>query len=371
MLETPVRVLQVLTVPFKKNGITRCVMNYVSRFEATRVRCDLVAPNEPDAASARLIERTGGQVFVVRHRNSDPLGYIQQLSLIVSERREQIVHAHGNSATLALEMLAAKLGGAKIRIPHSHNTTCKMKLADQALRGIFRRNYTNAMACGEAAGQWLFGDKPFTVLRNAVPVEQFHFDGNSRAFARGEYGIERDAFAVCHVGTFNEQKNQRFLIEAFALLLKTRPDSVLLLAGEGDLEPACRQQAKALGVENSVRFLGSLQDVSAVLSASDVFALPSLHEGLPLTLVEAQCAGLPCVASAFVTQEAKLTNLVSFCGIEQAEAFAEALASVQAVDREKASDEAIERVRAAGYDVTSNAETLVKWYEALIREAKV
>ena len=370
MLETPVRVLQVLTVPFKQNGITRCVMNYVSRFEATRVRCDLVAPNEPDEESAKLIERTGGQVFVVRHRNSDPLGYIHQLSLIVSERNEQIVHAHGNSATLAFEMIAAKLGGAKIRIPHSHNTTCKMKLADKALRGMFRRNYTNAMACGEAAGRWLFGDKPFTVLLNAIPAEHFHFDGNKRAFARGEYGVSEDAFVVCHVGTFNEQKNQRFLIEAFALLLKRKPDSVLMLVGEGDLEAVCRERAKALGIEEQVKFLGSLADVSSVLSAADVFALPSLHEGLPLTLIEAQCAGLPCVASVFVTRESKLTNLVSFSGIDRAESFAEALASVEAVNREQASDEAIAQIRAAGYDVTNNAETLIKWYETLIREAK-
>ena len=226
MLETPVRVLQVLTVPFKQNGITRCVMNYVSRFEATRVRCDLVAPNAPDEESAKLIERTGGQVFVLRHRNADPLSYIHQLSLIVSERNEQIVHAHGNSATLAFEMMAAKLGGAKIRIPHSHNTTCKMKLADKALRGLFRHSYTDAMACGEAAGEWLFEEKPFTVLHNAIAAEHFHFDANKRAFARGEYGIPEDAFAVCHVGTFNEQKNQRFLIEAFALLLKSKPESV-------------------------------------------------------------------------------------------------------------------------------------------------
>lgn len=345
-------------------------MNYVSRFEATRVRCDLVAPNAPDEESVKLIERTGGQVFVLRHRNADPLGYIQQLSLIVSERNEQIVHAHGNSATLALEMLAAKIGGAKIRIPHSHNTTCKMKLADKALRGMFRRNYTNAMACGEAAGQWLFGDKPFTVLYNAIPVEHFHFDGNKRAFARGEYGIPEDAFAVCHVGTFNEQKNQRFLIEAFALLLKNKPDSVLMLIGEGDLQPACRERAKALGIESRVLFSGTLADVSAALSAADVFALPSLHEGLPLTLVEAQCAGLPCVASTFVTRESKLTNLVSFCGIDRAEIFAEALADVGTTDREQASDEAIAEVRAAGYDVTANAETLVKWYETLILEAK-
>lgn len=370
MLETPVRVLQVLTVPFKQNGITRCVMNYVSRFEATRVRCDLVAPNAPDEESAELIERTGGQVFVLRHRNADPLNYIHQLSLIVSERTEQIVHAHGNSATLAFEMMAAKLGGAKIRIPHSHNTTCKMKLADKALRGLFRHNYTDAMACGEAAGEWLFEEKPFTVLHNAIAAEHFHFDGNKRAFARGEYGIPEDAFAVCHVGTFNEQKNQRFLIEAFALLLKNRPESVLMLVGEGDLEHACRERAKALGIEEKVKFLGSLPDVSAALSAADVFALPSLHEGLPLTLVEAQCAGLPCVVSDLVTRESKLTNLVSFCGIDRAELFVEALVSVGAVNREQASDEAIAEVRAAGYDVTDNAETLVKWYETLIREAK-
>ena len=106
MLETPVRVLQVLTVPFKQNGITRCVMNYVSRFEATRVRCDLVAPNAPDEESAELIERTGGQVFVLRHRNAAPLNYVHQLSLIVSERNEQIVHAHGNSAPLSAGSLA-------------------------------------------------------------------------------------------------------------------------------------------------------------------------------------------------------------------------------------------------------------------------
>jgi glycosyltransferase involved in cell wall biosynthesis len=185
-----------------------------------------------------------------------------------------------------------------------------MKLADKALRGLFRHNYTDAMACGEAAGEWLFEEKPFTVLHNAIAAEHFHFNGNKRAFTRGEYGIPEDAFAVCHVGTFNEQKNQRFLIEAFALLLKSRPESELMLIGEGDLEHGCREHAKALGVESSVRFLGSLPDVSAALSAAEVFALPSLHEGLPLTLVEAQCAGLPCVVSTFVTRESALTSLV-------------------------------------------------------------
>lgn len=369
MMDSPVRVLEVLTVPFKQNGITRCVMNYVSRFDSARVRCDLVAPNLPDEASIRMVESTGGEVFVLDRRNGDPAGYMHRLSIIVSERGEQVVHAHGNSATLAIEMLAARNGGAKVRVAHSHNTTCKMKLADRLLRELFYQNYTDAMACGEAAGKWLFGERPFAVLNNAVPAEKYHFEESKRAFTRGEYGIEPDAFAVCHVGTFNEQKNQLFLLEAFRELLNVRPESFLLLVGEGPNRTKCEQKAKALGVSDRVLFTGVLADVTGILSAADVFALPSLYEGLPLTLIEAQCAGLPCVASEHVTREAALTPLAAYAPIESAAEFARALAGQAARDRDAASEDAISLVRAAGYDVTANAESLSKWYETLARRA--
>lgn len=370
MLETPVRVLEVLTVPFAKNGVTQCVMNYISRFDSAYVRCDLLAPNEPDEKSVRLIEQTGGEVFVLGRRNSDPVAYMHKLSMIVSERQEQIVHAHGNSATLAAEMIAARHGGARVRIAHSHNTTCKMKLADKALRGVFMKSYTHAMACGDAAGRWLFGDKPFTVLRNAIPAAHFHFDENARSWTRGEYDIPADAFTVCHVGTFNEQKNQAFLLESFARVLAEKPDARLILTGGGTNMPACRARAKELGIERSVVFAGVLSDVSPILSAADEFALPSLHEGLPLTLIEAQCAGLPCVASDRVTREAALTGLVSFCGIGSAQAFADALLkNAGRGGRDAESDDAVRRVREAGYDVSENAGQLIKWYEKQVLEA--
>jgi glycosyltransferase involved in cell wall biosynthesis len=371
MLETPVRVLEVLTVPFAKNGITKCVMNYVSRFDSAYVRCDLLTPNEPDEASARLIGTTGGQVFVLGRRNRDPLAYFHKLSIIVSERKEQIVHAHGNSATLALEMLAAKNGGAKARVAHSHNTTCRMKLADKALRGLFRKNYTHAMACGDEAGKWLFGSRPYTVLRNAIPAAHFHYDEVLRACTREKYRIPADSFTVCHIGTFNEQKNQLFLLEAFRRVLQARPGARLVLVGDGRLKPACTAKAQGLGIERSVIFTGELPDVAPVLSAADVFALPSLHEGLPLTLVEAQCAAVPCVVSEKVTREAALTKAVAFCGIGDAQAFADALMEQTApADRDGASEEAVHNVRTAGYDITENAEQLTKWYESLTRGAE-
>jgi glycosyltransferase involved in cell wall biosynthesis len=298
------------------------------------------------------------------------INYLHRLEIIVNERREQIVHAHGNSATLYVEMLAAKRGGAAVRIPHSHNTTCKMKLADKLLRKPFQKSFTHAAACGDAAGKWLFGDAAFLVLNNAVPAEHFHFDARKREETRDALKIPRDALTVCHVGSFNEQKNQAFLVEAFAELLKVRSNARLLLVGDGKLKNDCEQRAKTLHVSDKVIFAGVMDDVAGVLCAADIFALPSLHEGLPLTLIEAQCAGLDCVASDNVTREAALTELVSFCGIADAGKFAKALLKMPAKDRETASEDAIERVRKAGYDVSANAGTLSKWYETLATGAK-
>lgn len=370
MLETPVRVLEVLTVPFGKNGITKCVMNYITRFDPSHVHCDLAVQNAPDAESVRLIESMGGQVFVLGQRNSDPINYFHRLEIVVNERKEQIVHAHGNSATLFVEMYAAKRGGAAVRIPHSHNTTCKMKLADKLLRRPFSKSYTNAAACGEAAGRWLFGDVPFLVLNNAVPAEHFYFDAKKREETRASFEIPQSAFTICHIGSFNEQKNQGFLVEAFAELLKSRPDARLLLVGDGKLRSSCEQRAAALGVKDKTVFTGAIDDVAGALSAADVFALPSFFEGLPLTLIEAQCAGLFCVVSDRVTREAVLTDLVSFCEIGSAETFARALLKPACEDRGEVSEEAIRRVREAGYDISENAGMLSRWYEKLAAGAE-
>lgn len=370
MRSGPVRVLMVLTVPFAKNGITGSVLNYVSWLDPARVRCDLVSPNEPDAASAALFERTGGQVFVFAGRNRNPLSYARRLSRLVRERGEEIVHAHGNSATLFTEMFAAKRGGAKVRMPHSHNTTCKMVLADRLLRHAFSKSFTQAMACSEAAGNWLFPNRPFEVLNNAVETARFRYDDRQRSALREALGLDRETLALLHIGTFNEQKNQAFLIGAFARMLSFRPDAVLLLVGEGGRQDACSALAKRLRLSNKVRFLGWRDDIPALLSAADAFVLPSLFEGLPLTLVEAQCAGLRCLASDRVTREAALTPLVTFHPIGDEAAFAEAIAGLPNGDRAAASSDAVDTVCAAGYDARSNAEWLMQRYEALAGAAR-
>jgi glycosyltransferase involved in cell wall biosynthesis len=362
-MANPVRVMMVLTVRFGKNGITNCVMNYVSRFDPARIRCDLVCPNEPDEEAKRLVRQTGGDVFILGGRNRNPIAYVRALGRLVLQRGEQVVHAHGNSATLQAEMLAAKRGGALVSIPHSHNTTCKMKVADRLLRGAFYRTYSHAIACSKAAGEWLFPGRPYRVLNNAIDSELFRFDPGARRKLRERFGITAEDFVFMHIGAFNRQKNQAFLLEAFRLLLSKREHARLLLAGDGERKDACAALAHTLGIGNRVDFLGLRDDVPALLSAADAFVLPSLHEGLPLTLVEAQCAGLPCLSSDFVTSESALTPLVSFAPIERAEAFADAMNGIAAVARAEASDEAIRLIQQAGFDVSGNAEALMRIYE--------
>ena len=360
----PIRVLMVLTVHFAKNGITNSVLKTVSHLDPARVRCDLVSPNEPDAKDKAVFERTGGTVFVLGGRNRNPLSYIRKLSDIVRSREIEVLHAHGNSATLYTEMRAGLIGGAGERLAHSHNTTCKMRLADKLLRNAFYRSFTGAVACSKAAGDWLFPNRSFTVLNNAVETELYRYREALRAETREQLGLSDDSFAVLHIGAFNEQKNQAFLLGAFAKLLLTKPNARLLLVGDGANRASCEALYSRLDIADCVAFLGWREDIPALLSAADAFALPSLHEGLPLTIVEAQCAGLSCVVSDRVTPETALTELVSFCPIEYEQAFADALADVPNNARSSASDDAIQRIKAAGFDAEQNAQRLMELYEA-------
>ncbi len=368
--DEPVRVLMVLTVRFAKNGITNSVLNTVSRFDPARVRCDLVTPNEPDAKDKAVFERTGGTVFVLGGRNRNPLVYMKILAGIVRSREIDVLHAHGNSATLFTEMHAGLRGGANVRLAHSHNTTCKMKLADSLLRNAFYRSYTGAIACSKAAGDWLFPNRPFTVLNNAVETERYRYSDALRAETRAALGILKDSLVLLHAGAFNEQKNQAFLIGTFAKLLGMRPNAELLLVGDGPNRASCEALASRLGIASAVSFLGWREDIPALLSAADAFALPSLHEGLPLTIVEAQCAGLCCVVSDRVTPETALTDLVSFCSIDAEQAFADTLAAVPKNARMSASGEAITQVKAAGFDAQENAKRLMELYELQTAEAR-
>ncbi len=350
------RVLQILNMRSVKNGIISYVFAEMDALEG-RVRSDFVMVNEPDAALKEHIERLGGKLFVLSMRNRNPFDYVRKLSKIMREGGYDAVHAHGNSCTLLTEMIAAGNAGMRVRIPHAHNTSCNQKFLHAALRPFFDRSYTAAAACGEAAGRFLFRNRPFTVLKNGIETARFAFLPEVRTRVRHEMGFD-GRFVVLHIGGFNDYKNQMFLLEPLHKAMENRKDLIMLFAGDGERMDAVREKA---GGDQRIRFLGNRSDVPELLAAADLFVLPSLYEGFPISLIEAQASGLPCLVSEKVTEDAAITGLVRFFPLEE-EKWAEAMEKAVPEDEEARSTGA-ERVRSAGYERTDTAEDLLRFYK--------
>lgn len=355
------RVLHVITVKPGYEGITMSVMRFLRNMH--RVGCDLVLTAEPPAEIKREMLDMGCRVHVIPGRLRRPVRYLFALRRIIKDGGYDIVHAHGNSCTLTIELLAAKLGGARVRAAHSHNTSCKFMLAHKALRKPFDRLCTHAWACGAEAGQWLFPGREFSIARVSTDTSAYAFDGAIREKYRRDMGLD-GRFVVGSVANLTEQKNHRFMLEAFAEYFRLNANARLLLVGDGPLRGDIEKQAEELGITGGVMLLGSRGDVPALLQACDVMLLPSLYEGFPGVLVEWQCAGLRALVSDKVTRDTDLTGLLRFLPVDKgAGVWTEALLEEQiSSDREAVSAEAICNVREKGYDIAENARKLEDFY---------
>lgn len=355
------KVLTILTVPMAFDGPTMSTLRYARALDHARIAVDYVALNDPPAEIRDEILGVGGRLHVVGGRLHHPVSYVLRLARVVRRGKYAVVHAHGNSCTLALEMLAALLGGAKVRVAHSENSYCKYLTAHRLLRPLFDHLYTDAYACGAEAGEWLFRSRPFSVARISVETEKYGFDPAAREEQRRALGVGGELLIGC-VANFTKPKNHSFLLDVFCDYLKVNPGAKLALAGGGALRDEVEKKIAALGIEKSVLVLGVRTDIPRLLSAFDVMLLPSLWEGFPNVLVEWQCAGLPTFVSDTVTRDAKLTPLVGYLPITSTAPWVESLARFAPSDRRKASEEAMQAVRERGYDIRENARGLQSFY---------
>ena len=198
---------------------------------------------------------------------------------------------------------------------------------------------TEYIGCGKAAGEWLYGKRFFEkhgkVVYNGIDTGMFRFSSVKREQMRQQLGLE-DKFVIGHVGHFQKVKNQQFLISLMPEILKRRQNAVLLLLGDGELREENWNYCKEQGIEDQVLMVGNVENVADYLCAMDVFAFPSLYEGMPLSVIEVQCNGLPCVISDSVPDDVFLTDLVRPLGLNQPrELWAEEICSVKRVNEEK------------------------------------
>ena len=264
----------------------------------------------------------GGSIVRIRDvKEVGLLEHIKDLRRVIRDEKIDIIHAHTYFNSV-FSLIAGKLEHTKKRIAHSHTTRSEYKpsllkkvyfLVSKILINMFATDY---VACGKDAGDSLFFGKKFGIITNGIVVENFSFNNKVRMRIRSELGISQDSFVLGHVGRIDVQKNQSFAIDAFNEHVSDDMDAKLLLVGEGVLREEVEKKVKSMKLDGKVLFLGSRSDVSSIYSAMDIFIFPSLREGIPLTLIEAQASGLRCLVSDTIDHDVMVSELVEFASLE-------------------------------------------------------
>ena len=357
-----IKVLVISTTNFGFDGITNVILNYYRALDKTDLKMDLMVPNQINKEFQEEIEAYGGSVYCNPNRFRKPWRYLKTLTEIIRQNRYDIVHAHGNSCTLALELYAAKKTGIKIRIPHSHNTTCKYQLLNRILRKSFDSLYTQAFSCGKKAGEWLYPKKEFEIINNGIELNRYRYDQKLRNEYRTKFNLS-DKMVIGHVGNFTDQKNHTYLIDIFLELYNKNKNYRLLLVGDGVLRQEIEKKVNAVQLSEAVIFTGNINFVPQLMQAMDAIVMPSKYEGLPLTLVEAQASCLPCFISDQISSEVAITNLIEFIPIEKpAKEWAHKIERALPHNREKSANYVYHQIADAGYSIQENAKKLKELY---------
>lgn len=366
----PVKVLYIYGDTLRFGGIEMFMMNMFRNIDRKQVQIDFLLQSVEKSPLEEEIKQTGSKVYYVPKPSKDMFGFNRKLHNVLTSGEYCIVHAHCDAMNYRI-MKLAKECGVPVRIAHSHNTehllTSKFRLFyyEYCRRGV-GKYATHCWACSDAAGRWLFGKYPYTVIPNAIALERFSFDAGKRAALRKALEIADDTIVLGHVGRFDYQKNHQFLINLLEQLKRQNSGRryCLLLVGDGHLRPEMERKCAVKNLIDNVVFCGVVQNPEDYYNAMDVFLLPSMFEGYPLVITEAQANGLPCIASDRITREVNVGNWVKFCPLELP-------MWEKAVEEQKIGRVAdpMEALSQAGFNVHIAAQKLQETYIRLYQDA--
>ena len=373
----PIRVLHVVGA-MNRGGVETWLLNVMRRLSRDHVAIDLMVHADERAAYDDEVVALGATIH--RNPHTKKLGrYGLRLRHVLSRsRRYDVVHSHVHHYS-GIVLAAAMLSRVRVRIAHSHNDTGVVdrnrsrwrRAYLQLTKQLIRRCATDGFACSDEAGRALFGERwtedgrwhrRYYGIDTTLYARHFERDG-----VRAELALPVDAPVMIHVGRFDVQKNHSFLIDVLAAILRQRKNVFLVMVGSGPLEQWVVERAEVLGVQDHIRFCGSRADVPRLLGAADAFVFPSLHEGLPLTCLEAQAAGLPVMMTDTITREVIVAaDRVSRLPLGDAEAWANA--TLESLTVPPRSRSAAPSLRGSSFDIAVSAQTLLESYrQALAR----
>lgn len=308
----------------------------------------------------------GGNIFRIPSKSENLKEFKKQLASIISENGYKYILRITSSAMGFMDLKIAKKAGADVCCARSSNASDGGSFKSYVAHYMGRLLYGNCVdvriAPSDLAAKYTFGKTAYdkgvvNILHNGVDLEVFKYYDDYRIQLRESFFVGSDVKLIGHVGRFDEQKNHMFLLEIFQQIHLMDQNTKLLLVGEGKLAEKIRERSRELGIYDSVIFAGLRSDVPQILSAMDVFVMPSFYEGMPNTIIEAQATGLPCVISDTITREANITGLVEYLSLGDSKEWAEKTLSVITSERVDTRD----RFVSNRYDITSVVDDFVNY----------
>lgn len=358
----PIRILHVVTY-MGRGGLETMLMNYYRNINRDNVQFDFLVHRQFEADYDEEICSLGGRIYRLPRMNPIDPRYTARLARFFCEHDEyMIVHSHLDCMS-GIPLKYAKRAGIPVRIAHGHSSS-QSKNIKYPIKMLFKQcipHYANMFfACSEAAGEWMFGGERYHIMNNAIDTAAFQYNETVRDHVRNELGFNGKNFVIGHVGRFDQAKNQSFLLDIFAEIAKIDRSARLLLIGDGVLKKEMQAKAVQLQVMDRVLFMGVRPDVAQLMQGMDLLLFPSKYEGLPVTLVEAQTAGLPCVISDVIPKDAIIVeDLVTSESLNVSpKHWAEHVLNRKGELRRNCGSE----VAAAGFDIRQNAKWLEEFY---------
>ena len=363
-----IRILHVLG-GLNRGGAETMIMNLYRKMDRNIIQFDFIIHTSEHQDYTDEILNMGGKIYCFPKYNLKTAFSIKKKwdSFFTEHPEYKILHSHIRSYASVFLPIAKRHNMQTII--HSHNTSNGKgiaALAKKYLQRSLRKKADYFFGCSTESGKWLFGNKivasdKFFIINNAIDTNCFTYDKEKIESIKESFGL-KDEVVLSHVGRFHPQKNHEFLIDILNDLIKTNDNYRLLLIGDGDLKETIVKKVEDLNIKKYVIFTGIRSDVNQLLMMSDCFVFPSKWEGLPVSVIEAQAAGLQCLLADNITKEVKISDLVTYIPIDKGtQPWIDKIQNTDFHKKDVKSD-----IISAGFDVNETAKWLTKFYKDII-----
>lgn len=352
-------------------GAESMCMNIYRKIDKSKIQFDFVKHSDKKGYFEDEIHKLGGKVFTApRLKFYNIFQYMHWWKKHLKNHPEHlIIHGHYFTISALFFYVAQKL--KRITVAHSHSTAFtnnhrfspSIIIKNRFLSSV--EKYSDfCIACSKEAGNFVFPNKKFFILKNAIDTRKFLFNSKPRDQIRKELHYSNSDIVICIVASFTNPKNPFGVIEIFNSIHQNNPNTKLLWVGDGPLRTQFEEKIIEHNLNNSIKLLGIRNDAYNILQAADIFMLASFFEGLPVSVIEAQASGLPCILSDGISMDVSITDLCQFLPIDNPLVWSQAVSKLNYTQRKNTKADIV----AAGYDVETTAKWLENFYTEILKE---